>query len=722
MILPGTATRIDGWLIAGAIREDDNPSESNPKDDPYAPGGAFHREFNHFFDPYYDRPLSVTLLQWFYGSQPVRKAVDWALGTADAFTSANTRDTQSTLNHFTLFDAHEAMFRALTLKQRTANGAYGDLPPESAAEAEFTRHAYWATTFRALGDMVHLVQDMAQPQHTRNEAHSGRSGLEYLGAGHASALEKYIDERARRMPRRLADGSTVFPAALPYDGYGTPSFESYSDFWSTYTGPDSGTFGRGLADYSNSGFFTPAHNYGDTTYPNPSSIAYATESVAGLLTTRPDVTVRFLRGDVRDRYAGDSSNIRLTTESIWDGRVTLSGAPVRTYNLNRLNYDDMASLLIPRAVAYSAGFIEHFFRGELEINLPDAGFYGIVDHAQFVPGRSGQPTDVITGFKGFNTIKLKLKNKTPAVRSRSGSLVEQPMPAGSLTAVVKFHRNRCYDDLLTEWPATGTAAQDCRTAGEEIVTSDVVLDQSVPFETGDNPDGKEFTFDFPNRELPINAWDVVLQVIYRGRLGTEDDAVVVGTKDVSEPTFVAFMNTTDYVVINGRFYKPAEVAAKQTLFGSVSPGCRAGSPGSYVVNEACYNKADSFTFTAGSSHASITAGSDGSVGPRRLARLALLTDFAVPPSFGWQVDGVSCWVFLSNPFEMSPYPAQLGPDQTFSYGQPRNIRSVHAWGLNFCYADIAFPQTAPDALDLTQLDDLSGSETEPVPLTISGWN
>ena len=708
--------------MAGAIREDDNPTEANPKDDPYASGGAFHREFNHFFDPYYDRPLTVALLPWFYGSQPVRKAVDWALGTADAFSDASTRDPQSTWNHFTLFDAREAMFRALTFKQRTASGGYNDLPTQSAAKAESTRQAYWATTFRALGDIIHLNQDMAQPQHTRNEAHSGRTTFEYLGAGHASVLEKYIDERTRQVPRTLADGSSAYPSPLPYDGYSTPSFESYSDFWSTYRGPDSGTFGRGLADYSNSGFFTPAHNYGDTTYPNPPSTAYATEDVTGLLITRPDVTVRFLRGNVNDRYTGGSASIRLTTESIWDGRATPSGNPVRTYHLNRLNYDDMASLLIPRAVAYSAGIIEHFFRGELEINLPDAGVYGIVDHARFGPGASGQPTDVQTGFKGFDRIKLKLKNKTPPITSRSGSPVDQPMPAGALIAVLKFHRNMCYDDLLAGWPLTDGAARDCRSAVEETVVSDIIGNQAVPFETTDDPNGREFTFDFPNRELPINAWDVVLQVVYRGLLGTEQDAVVVATKDISEPTFAGFMNTTDYVVIKGTFYKPSDVAAHQELFGSVFSSCRSGSPGSYAVNESCYNRTDSFTFTVGSSATSIEAADATAVRPRRFARVALLTDFDAPPAFGWQANGVSCWIFLGNPFELAPYPAQLDSDQAFLYGRPSTIRSVRVWDLNFCYADIAFPATPPDTLDFSQLDDLSPSEIEPVPLTIHGWN
>ena len=714
---------INGWLMSGAIREDDNPVESNPKDDPWQPGGAFHREFNHFYDPYYDRQLTVTGLSAIYGSQPIRKAPDWALGTANAFSDASTRDTQSTWNHFTLFDAREAMFRALTLKQRDSNGNYADVPgAQTAAQAETTRLAYWATTFRALGDVLHLNQDMAQPQHTRNEPHSGQTVLEYFGAGHTSAFEKYMDERARQVPQVFADGTSAPPPLLPFDGYPTPMFERFSDFWSTYPGPDSGTFGAGLADYSGNGFFTPAHNLGNAEYPRPPSTSYPGESVAGLLPARPHIAVKFLRGDVPDRYLGNPSNIRITTESLWDGRLGLGGIPVRTWNLNRFNYDDMASLLIPRAVAYSAGIIEHFFRGEMEINLPDAEIYGIVDHARFAPGQGAAPTDVYTGFRGFERIKLKLKNTTPRILARTGSYIDQPMPAGTLTAVLKFHRNVCYDDLLARWPMTGAEARACRSPVEEVVASETIVNQAVPFGTADNPNGVELTFHLANRELPINAWDVVLQVVYRGRLGAEGDVVVVATKNIAEPTFAGFMNTTDHVVINGRFYKPSEVAAQQSLFAAVLPACRSGQPGSYSVSPACHDRIDSFVFTAGQSQAAIVGMADSAVRPRLLARIALLTDRETRPRFSWQIEGVSCWVFLSNPLDLKPYPAEVDPEEAWIYGLPDNVRSVRVWELNVCYADIAVPATLPDRLDFTQLDDLAGQEIEPLPLTISGWN
>ena len=45
--------------------------------------------------------------------------------------------------------------------------------------------------------------------------------------------------------------------------------------------------------------------------------------------------------------------------------------------------------------------------------------------------------------------------------------------------------------------------------------------------------------------IPINAVDVSLQIAFRGTLGSEPDAVVVETKNISEPNFFAMENYTD---------------------------------------------------------------------------------------------------------------------------------------------------------------------------------
>jgi hypothetical protein len=159
-----TAPRsIKGWLARGAIREDDlsrsgcfigNAAEGrwsidcNPQDDPY---GDIDRVVHHFYDPINHRGLSIPLANG-------QRSPDWAIGTRDVFNSPN-EAANGRRNHFSVFDAREAMYRALTGHDSKGNeltkAASGTL-----SAPEDIRKAYWATTFRALGDVAHLLQDM----------------------------------------------------------------------------------------------------------------------------------------------------------------------------------------------------------------------------------------------------------------------------------------------------------------------------------------------------------------------------------------------------------------------------------------------------------------------------------------------------------------------------------------------------------------------------------
>ncbi len=143
---------------------DPGEMENSPQDELL---GTFTRVLNHFYDPYWNRSMSV-------GPKELgRPAPDWAIrGTADA----NRRE-----NAYSIAAAREAMWRGLTLKVAPAV-PYADGPqmnvgfaPSAAIPTrEALRTAYWAARLsRALGDAVHLLQDMAQPQHTRNDAHAG---------------------------------------------------------------------------------------------------------------------------------------------------------------------------------------------------------------------------------------------------------------------------------------------------------------------------------------------------------------------------------------------------------------------------------------------------------------------------------------------------------------------------------------------------------------------
>jgi hypothetical protein len=560
---------LDGWLMRGAIREDDNPKLFAADDpDPYT-YPSFYRVFNHFFDPVNNIPLTVSVfgvdtvsnLYWLSsGSSTVRKAPDWAAGTDDVFANAGQRGSD-TLNHFTIFDAHEAMWRALT-GMRWSDSAPISASGASAASAEDDRKGYWATMFRALGDILHLNQDMAQPQHTRNEPHAGGM-LANLLSGHTSIFETYLDCRAN--PKSCQNGFvidnttlTVQPSAenpLPLTGYASPQFPHIQDFWST--GPGQGNYsGRGLADYSNHGFFSYANNVNDTNYTQPprTAGAYTTQQVTfqGRL---PGLyyAVNYLMGTVTDNNAAvplSQGPIHMSRTGLFDG----FSASV-DYVLDKTIYDDQASLLLPRAVGYSAGILNHFFRGSLAISPPPSGLYAAVDEYPFVvPPTNGSPAPT-----GLTQIKLSLQNTTPQITDPLGQATPQDMTGGTLIAVVKYHNNICYKSNLTgEYSSPGLSMRACRNPPEQIATSlpvKQVQDGSgspISLPSGGAP--QVFSFDFSTSPIPLSATDLYLQVVYRGPLGGEPDNVVVATKDISEPTYVSVFNATgNFVCVNGQF-------------------------------------------------------------------------------------------------------------------------------------------------------------------------
>ena len=530
--------------MLGAIREDDVPFdagalENNPQDEP---NGPFIRVRNHFFDPYNDRGLSTALAAGF-------SAPDWGLtGTLGS-------------NHFNILSAREAMWRALTLKQIDASGTLSDLPfppnfavlgPPGAEERyrEELRVAYWATTFRALGDVLHLLQDMAQPQHTRNDMHAGLGCSAGLGCalGHASYYEKYVDARATgsasfRLRERfflsiqLNDIDTnVAVSDLSYGTYPLPQFDRYRDFFATSTGGLS-LSGSGLANYSNQGFFTASTNIDSagggysSPPPNPGSLQrFVIPSGAVVDAARGAIPVsgalELLKGVVQDSLNPGESDAAVALSSFGAFDQFMQPLGQRQYTLNHYNYDDQARLLIPRAVAYSAGFLDYFFRGQLEINLPSAGVYAIVDNAM----------PICRDTCGFRSVRLKVKNTTPA----------ESLSNGFFVAVVKFHRNTSYQtDLSGDPGGPNFGGWDTRSLSEEIVVSDKVDVATLP--GGQLATGAEaeigFAFASP---IPINASDVELQVVFRGRLGNETDALAVATKNVSEVNYVSFENDLDY--------------------------------------------------------------------------------------------------------------------------------------------------------------------------------
>ena len=542
-----------GWMIRGAIREDDDidPEDPSPKEDSY---GDFHRVFGHFHDPVNDRGLT------YLGATLGPRAADWGLD-ANASTPAfppffipGAIPTPQRSNNFGLATFNESLWRALTGMNQA-----GLRVASSTAE----RSAYWTTAFRSLGDILHLNQDMAQPQHTRNDRHAG--GDPRFVRGHKSVFERYVDARIRGAGTfstrdNPADTSVVISPAR-FSDFGsyvpTPKFSRYGDYWTR-------SDGKGLANYSNAGFFSIGTLNG--AYASPSSDRASYTPVQVPLTrwngaVVPGKSMTLYQGAVPDLQSGvPATNQNIFAQSAWDEAAQGLNLPFARITLTKANYDDAMNLLIPRAVAYSAGILQHAFRGQLEVSPPGDGIYAVVDHSQV------NQSDDVNGFAGFAKIKLKLKNIT------SG----ENMGGGKLVAVAKFHRNPCYQaDLAGEFNEQnidssgnyfipGCDLATYPTPEEESLMSDVVdidpvLEAPVTLNAGDPP--KEFVFNFTYRQIPINATNVKIQVVYRGNLGQDADVVAVAMKDISEPTYLAVLNSTDYFVWGGHYYTQATAPA-----------------------------------------------------------------------------------------------------------------------------------------------------------------
>jgi hypothetical protein len=539
---------VKGWLMRGAIREDDIPPlfGENPQDDPYGP---IFRIVNHFYDPRNDQALTIGI--------PVgKKAPDWGIGANDAFADQNDADTFRR-NHFTVFDARESMFRALTGMDKNGSQAIGvgGTVPATATDKETVRKAYWATTFRALGDLVHLIQDMAQPQHTRNDAHAG---IVPALTGHKSYYERYINERAKVSSTIQSDNIRLPLKPLVYDTspspYPTPTFNDYVSYFSVQHTQSDVIQRTGLADYSNRGFFSIGKNLGNTDYDQPSN-SIASYTPQQLVVDSKGNKVDVLFGSVSDAYTNSSDDtVPLTTWGIWnDALQAQNPGGAETFTLIQENYDAMADLLIPRAVAYSAGLIDYFFRGHLEITPPKAGVYALLDHA--VVNQIDQ---------GFTKVKLNLRNTTADIDDGQ-TVYPQEMTNGQLFAVAKFRRNPCYQpDLSGEVDTTGNTINGCSILPNPTDVEEIVVSQPLAAVAISRTVADEFVFDFSQAPIPINATDLYLQVVYRGVLGSEQDAVVVATLDIHEPTFVTVANATDFNVENG-IYRLVDDPSQQSF-------------------------------------------------------------------------------------------------------------------------------------------------------------
>lgn len=338
--LTSIADELKTAMQYGAVHEDDFP-----------------RSVNHFYDFQNGVPLTEPSLPLIICSPYGIRADHWALDN-------------SILNDHSLYSARANFYRALT------------------GRTEGDRASFAHGLFEDLGHVVHLLQDMAQPEHTRNDQHLVLFGLSYnFGKTASSLYENWTGDNFASdidSTSSLPDGALK---ALFFQGYPTIHKASYS----SYFGDDY----SGLAAYSALNHVTQDTNYDDKSgcflsHPSPSRNSAVPRDQARLITVvDPGTTLVSHISVIETIYTlmftdyatgfADKDGYH-TIESALDYETVKYDPSMKVFSLSDDSWETRAANLLPKAVSYSAGVIEKFFEPTTLISywLPnDDGSYSV---------------------------------------------------------------------------------------------------------------------------------------------------------------------------------------------------------------------------------------------------------------------------------------------------------------------------------------------------------
>lgn len=354
------------WIQEGAEREDDFTTW---------PNGRF---VNHFYNPVTQEGLN----DLFFGIPSGQKL--------SSMTWAWKGQSSDRIGDWSWQRARGAYFGMLT------SGYEKPSPGISTG----SRSQYAGDTFRALGQIIHLIQDATQPQHTRNDAHTPIEGspfedfcLEKYGT--IGTLEGFQNETLPSFNySRLSNNSaTGMPREL-MAFWDTRQYRGQRD-WS-YTGS------LGAAEFSNSHFVTD-----DTMFTGQSMATFPglTINMEGLIAPQhvlpnpkledTDIALQLGIGIFNLSRLGDSiispPPVSPTLLRNIQGNQTISIPKLATVGfrpgangfigemfLTPEDYAEHAKILLPKAISYSAGILRYFFRGKLGVQvLPKLDIPGV---------------------------------------------------------------------------------------------------------------------------------------------------------------------------------------------------------------------------------------------------------------------------------------------------------------------------------------------------------
>ena len=362
-----------------------------------------------------------------------------------------------------------------------------------------------ADMLTGLGYQMHLIQDMGQPNHVRNDTHI------LDGASWIMGLETWVrknDDLVRELltpsniPAVAVDlrpefrddaGNQKVPVARLFDTRGYKGARQ-----------PSADFNQGLAEYTNSNFFsestvfaaegfvgeTPLKRYNPYPNKNETNIQDFIDHRLASFSVTDDGDVGPFETIVisKQNTTGEKLNCLATTGPFTNKLLLERGAEDK-YFFRSFMYDacfpEYARKLIPASAAYSFAMLDYFFRGTMDVTIPP----------------ETPPTN--------KRIVLNAKNTTPNNESMNNGTIELMV---------------AYSTYVKEAPAASS--------GKLVPTP--IQRIRVPEKTGkraiNSTDTRlEFDLSAPELQLPLLAKDISLVLVYHGDLGNEKYSDPSGT-------------------------------------------------------------------------------------------------------------------------------------------------------------------------------------------------
>ena len=309
----------------------------------------------HFFDPAHGglalNPCPVVCVP----------SPDWALEDQTSFRLQDSSFRKARLD----------LFRALRYKDPTAFGRM----------------------FEILGRVIHHVEDMAQPQHTRNDLHIPPG---YPFGSAIRAAYELTTEHTYGYGTEDVDANVI---QQNLDGL---EIARARELWMTTDEGVGPAAGRGISQYSNGNFVTQGTNFQgvdriyaasggillidagtDPNYVLPSGSAATLTAVTygqeindvpedveiPISQPPPDAVINWVGTDDLDALLGQTSR-NLFTSKLALNAGDLAGLAVSAelpggFTLGNGNFVEARRRLLPKAVAYSAALLNYFFRGTI---------------------------------------------------------------------------------------------------------------------------------------------------------------------------------------------------------------------------------------------------------------------------------------------------------------------------------------------------------------------